>query len=99
MKTIPTMTDPLGKYWQQPDPSEIEIDDDNAVMEKGAFDKLLEYSTSTPSGVYIGKMWKGQYKGGAWYLAWFSKGDDAKTYLNNNYRVILCVTDKKGDNA
>ena len=88
---IPAMIDPLGQYWEQPKISEIEIDDTHAVMEKGAFDKLLEYSTSTPSGVYIGKMWKGRYKTGEWYLAWFSKGDDAGTYLNNNYRIILSV--------
>jgi len=89
--TIPPITNPLGKHWQQPKVSEIEIDDKYAVMEKSAFNKLLEYSTSTPSGVYIGKMWKGQYSNGKWYLAWFSKGDDAGTYLNNNYRIILGV--------
>lgn len=86
---IPPMVDPLGQYWRQPKPSEIEIDDTHALMEKGAFDKLPEYSHSTPSGVYIGKMWKGKYKGGVWYLAWFSVGDEDKTYLNNNYRIIL----------
>lgn len=88
---IPAMTDPLGQYWQQPNPDEIEIDDEHALMEESAFDRLAEYSTSTPSGVYIGKMWKGKYKNGQWYLAWFSKGDDAKTYLKNNYRHILVV--------
>ena len=88
---IPPMTDRLSQYWQQPKVSEIEIDDTHALMEKWAFRLLLEYSSSTPSGVYIGKMWKGRYKTGEWYLAWFSKGDDAGTYLNNNYRIILAV--------
>lgn len=86
---IPVITDPLGSAWVQPSLSAIEIDDTHALMSKGAFNKLLEYSTSTPSGVYVGKMWKGQYKTGEWYLAWFSEGDEAKTYVNNNYRLIL----------
>lgn len=86
---IPEMTDPLSVYWQQPNISEIEIDDTHALMDEIAFGKLLEYSGSTPSGTYVGKMWKGQYKTGEWYLAWFSEGDEAKTYLNNNYRLII----------
>ena len=89
--SIPLITNPLGKYWQQPKVSEIEIDDTHALMEKWAFDLLLEYSSSIPSGVYVGKMWKRKRKNGEWLLVWFSKGDDAGTYLNNNYRIILDV--------
>lgn len=85
---IPVITDPLGAHWQQPEIDDIEVDDTHALMSKSSFDKLLEYSTTIPSGVYIGKMWKGQYRQGPWYLAWFSKCDDPK-FVNNNYREIL----------
>ena len=88
---IPVITHPWGASWQQPEISDIEIDDTHALMGVYAFNQLVEYSHSIPSGVYIGKMWKGRYDTGEWYLAWFSEGDEAKTYLNNNYRIILVV--------
>lgn len=57
---IPPMIHPLSKYWEQPDRSRITIDATHAMMDKKAFDELHTYSTSQPSGVYEGKMWKSQ---------------------------------------
>lgn len=55
---IPEMTDPLGQCWEQPVRQDILIGDDTAIMPKAAYDQLKEYSTTLPSGVYPGKMWK-----------------------------------------
>src|ERR1043165_9759166 len=55
---IPPITHPLGEHWRQPDRSRILIDETHAVMDQATFDDLSEYSTSFPSGVYEGKMWK-----------------------------------------
>ncbi|MDR2004133.1 MAG: hypothetical protein LBQ74_13970 [Prevotella sp.] len=86
---IPTMTDPLGKYWDQPDKDNILIDDSHAVMNKQDFDRLADYSLSQPSGVYAGKMWKALY-GHTWYLCWFGV-DPEPGYCSNNYRKILMI--------
>lgn len=85
LEAIPAMTDPLGKYWDQPNRSEIEIGE-RAEMSQTAFDKLKEYSHSQPTGVYIGKMWK-MRRGDNWYLAWYGKDPDP-CYVSNNYRRI-----------
>jgi hypothetical protein len=55
---IPIITDPLGKYWEQPDRRQIQIVDGAACMTRKTFDQLAEYSGSVPTGVYPGKMWK-----------------------------------------
>lgn len=86
---IPAMTDPLGRYWKQPDRSAILLDDVHAVMDEKAFGKLAEYSTSIPSGVYPGKMWKAQCIGGEWMLRWFGEVEGRPDLCSNNQRVIL----------
>jgi len=55
---IPKITDPLGRNWEQPDGSDILVDDECAVMSRKSFDKLKDYSVSQPSALYDGKMWK-----------------------------------------
>lgn len=55
---IPPITNRLGLGWEQPDETEILVDDEYAVMSKGAFNKLKDYSGSQPSALYNGKMWK-----------------------------------------
>lgn len=87
MNNIPVITNPLGKVWKQPDTKNILISYKYAAMFESDFNKLLEYSSSIPSGVYIGKMWK-MKRGETWYLAWFSECEDPN-YVNNNYREIL----------
>lgn len=55
---IPAMTDPLGKYWRQPSRDAIVIEGGNAWMSEATFQQLSEYSTTHPTGVYPGKMWR-----------------------------------------
>jgi hypothetical protein len=76
---IPVITHESGRYWEQPDRSSLLVDDTHALMDKAAFEKLHDYSTSFPSGVYDGKMWK------RWdpiYKAmWDGEGMHRKRYL------------------
>ena len=57
---IPAITDPLGRHWDQPDPGRILVDDTHALMAPATFQQLREYSTTVPTGVYDGKMWRRQ---------------------------------------
>lgn len=57
-RTIPPMTDPLGKYWEQPSLDEISFSLIYAWMTPATFEKIKHYQTSYPTGVYAGKMWK-----------------------------------------
>lgn len=84
---IPHMDDPMGKHWEQPHRSRILIDDKHALMTEVDFNKLHDYSTSTPSGVYPGKMWR-CYQRGKWWLRWFGLSDDPK-FCSNHAREIL----------
>lgn len=72
---IPTITDPLGKHWEQPDPSFIRFRDGEAIITQQDFDRLHNYSASDPSGVYVGKMWRRGYPYCAnperWFLCWY----------------------------
>jgi hypothetical protein len=100
-EAIPPITDLLGKNWNQPERSEILIDDTHALMTRFTFDKLAEYSASFPTGVYEGKMWKrhdGAFdteyisRGGkpVWMLFWYGRHPDPDK-VSNNYRTILVV--------
>jgi len=82
---IPDMTHRLGQHWQQPSSEEWLFDSKCALMSRSDCDKLLNYSTSTPSGVYAGKMWKSFHRWlekdkriERWYLNWYdpTKDDD-----------------------
>jgi hypothetical protein len=97
---IPPMTDPLGKYWDQPSTENILLDDTHALMDQKTFEELNDYSCSNPTGAYEGKMWKrfdGSYdvaylaKGNkpVWMLCWFGASTIGPGYVSNNYRVIL----------
>lgn len=84
---IPAMVHPLGRCWDQPEHSDIEVDDTHALISQRTFNHLMEYSTSQPSGVYEGKMWKGR-RGGDWFLYWFGESD-LPGCCSNNRRLIL----------
>lgn len=84
---IPPITHPLGRHWQQPDLSEIEVDEVSALMDKNSFEQLHEYSTSYPSGVYDGKMWRAQTTAG-WKLRWYGPASDPDQ-CQINQRVLL----------
>ena len=76
---VPPVTDPLGKYWPQPDPNNFAFDDANVLMTRKDFDRLLHYQTSNPSGVYEGKIWRR----GPW-LVWYGPSeypDKCRTYF------------------
>lgn len=86
---IPPITHPLGQHWRQPDRHRILIDDKTAVMTRADFNTLAEYSTSVPTGVYEGKMWKRHTPDG-WYLVWFGFSQKPDC-CSNNYRKIEVV--------
>lgn len=79
---IPPMTDPLGKGWDQPKLEEIQLDHDHAYMNEKAFAMLKEYNTSTPTGVYEGKMWK-RCIGEFYELCWWGKSSPGRCSLNS----------------
>ena len=54
----PPITHPMGSGWRQPDPSRMAFDETHVVLFERDFFELHEYSTSLPSGVYGGKMWR-----------------------------------------
>lgn len=77
---IPTMTDPMGQYWKQPDLADIHLGTSMngcywASMSRSDFDKLADYTHSRPTGTYPGKMWKRQWPGG-WVLCWMEDCPD-----------------------
>lgn len=97
---IPRITDPLGKHWDQPDRSEILLDDTHALMTAATFVHLAEYSATRPTGVYPGKMWRrhdGAFDfqflaaGGKpeWLLCWY--GESGPGYCSNHSRKIILV--------
>lgn len=88
---IPPITDPLGRNWPQPSLDGILVDDTHAVMTHATFNALLEYSRSTPSGVYPGKMWKAVMKDRTAYLCWFGIIEGQPDLCSNNAREILIV--------
>lgn len=93
--TIPPMTDPLGRYWKQPNPAAILLDDTHALMSAADFNSLAEYSRSTPSGVYPGKMWKAILSDGSRYLCWYGAVEGNPKVCSNNNRLIL-IADQLG---
>lgn len=93
---IPAMTDPLGRYWNQPARDLILVDDTHAVMEQHAFAALSEYSSTFPGGVYPGKMWRrhdGVYDRNCpperrrWLLCWYGDVIDGKCMIE--FREVL----------
>jgi len=88
---LPEMTNPLGKHWKQPCPDNIEIDETHALMSKLDFDKLADYSSSRPSGVYIGKMWKSIDNKGVWWLMWFDESELGDAYCYTCSREIISL--------
>lgn len=86
---IPPITDPLGRHWHQPDRERILIDETHAVMFESDLRMLKEYSTSRPSGVYTGKMWKA-LDDNQWWLAWYGL-PSSETTIWTHFRKILIL--------
>lgn len=95
MIEIPQITHPLGKYWHQPDRSEIMIDEECAVMTVRTLNDLWEYSCTNPSFVYPGKMWrckKNYYdESKGWLLKWFGPYEKGEDWVSNHCREILLI--------
>lgn len=98
MNAIPDITDPLGRSWRQPSRSVIELDDTHALMTQATFEDLAEYSSSQPTGVYEGKMWKrhdGLYdrrcrpEDRRWLLCWYDVSEKGPDYCSTQFREIL----------
>lgn len=86
--TIPPITDPMGRSWRQPPTSSVVLDDTHALMSRSTFDELPEYSSSYPTGVYPGKMWKAGFPG-CWMLRWYGEVPGRPNLCSNNQREIL----------
>ena len=99
---IPVMTHPLSRGWEQPSTENILIDDTHAIMSKEDFSKLAEYSTSRPTGVYEGKIWKrnlyeGSLRSGykfsdVWTLCWYGysyNGNPEQCSINEREIILL----------
>ena len=89
-KIIPQITEPLGKYWRQPDRKYIELDDTHALMSEQTFLELADYSFSRPTGVYQGKMWRTKYNKD-WVLHWYELDNKNSTMYIQMFRYILVV--------
>lgn len=89
---IPPITDPLGKYWRQPDLTSLDVQGTHAILSREEFDGLAEYSTSRPSGVYPGKAWKGQGRAGQWWLIWYGESSKGPGYCSTNSLPIVVAS-------
>lgn len=85
------MTHPLGKQWSQPDRSAIKLYGDEAIMDKNTFDALPTYNTSTPSGVYAGKMWKCKFMNDKWQLCWYYDKPEKPDVCGIAYLSIVLI--------
>lgn len=87
-QSIPPITDPMGKMWEQPDPSRIIIHGHFALMDENAFDLLHEYSSSVPTLVYVGKMWKARV-GMDWVLRFWDFSHKGEYFCKMQERLIV----------
>lgn len=96
---IPPVTNDLGRYWDQPPRSAILIDNEHAIMDQKTFDSLSEYTSTFPTGVYSGKMWKCNKRENGkdlWLLVWYGyckkpQCPNCEKYCSNNFRKIIVV--------
>ncbi len=72
----------------------------HAYMSAADMKRLPEYSRNQPSGVYPGKMWKGEYtpfqeEEPCWYLLWYSEvpGDMSKCRVNSCSILLTDILD------
>ena len=80
---IPEITHSYGKYWHQPDTSEILIDQHHAIMTEETYNKLEEYNMSFPTGAYNGKMWKS-----TGHLCWYY---ELNNIIHSTARKIIII--------
>jgi len=74
----------------------MSVTDEVAEMTIKDFERLDEYSTSVPTGVFLGKCWKARVSDGQtdeWYLRWYGwpkNGNQGDASINT--RKITIVT-------
>ena len=85
---IPPLDSPYS--WTQPDRKNILVGDDTAIMTQFDFKLLSEYSNSTPSGKYPGKMWRLHASDRQDYLCWYAlvPGRDDRIAVHTRKIVI-----------
>lgn len=87
---IPPMTHPLSSGWKNnPKVEDIIVTNKTATMSRKDFDKLLDYSRSTPTGVYEGKMWKNYTSENSWYLNWWGSSDEPDKCKHFKRLIVL----------
>lgn len=89
-KVIPTMPHNYIGLWQQPRYEELYFpDDESVIVSRNVFNKLMEYSTTMPTGVYPGKMWRAEING-VHYLRWYGlHATEPERLCTNNQRLLL----------
>lgn len=88
--SIPAMTDPRGRHWDQPaDIHEAPMDDEIVLLTFRQFVGLHDYSAFMPTGVYERKCWRAG-RLGRWYLRWYGPGADL-AHCSLNQRLIEVV--------
>ena len=86
---IPDMTHELSSGWKQPRKKGIDIHDKFVMMSEEDFNLLYEYSGSTPSGVYEGKMWKSEGAIGEFFLKWFDNPDSENKCTIQIRKIVI----------
>jgi hypothetical protein len=89
---IPAVPYEHADVCDQPSREDIRIDGDTAYMKQETLNKLKEYSSSYPTGVYPGKMWKRRFmteKDAGWLLCWYGVSDRGPEYCSNEHRTVV----------
>jgi hypothetical protein len=95
-QTLPALESPYPGAWPQPPLESILIDETHALMSRATFESLAEYSTTMPTGVYPGKLWRrhdGAYDRNCapaarrWLLCWYGPVRDGKCPIE--FREVL----------
>jgi hypothetical protein len=88
---IPELKSPYSTPPKQPaDIRLAPMDDTHVVLTRRQIAGLLEYSTTLPSGVYPGKVWKAIDASGTILLRWYGVCPEAPdTHCTNNQRIVL----------
>lgn len=84
----PRITDPMGRYWQQPPRENVLLDGMHALMSRRSFETLLDYTGSRPTGAYTGKMWRAMFRG-KWFLMWYEPDVLNADALCTQFRELL----------
>ena len=73
MNEIPEMTDPMGRYWDQPrDIRNAVMTKRYVILEMAQINQMSCYDASYPSAVYPGKCWM-RRENEITYLVWFGE--------------------------